>query len=102
MSTLCLCGYYTQTFTLIFSDIDECFENTHSCVNDANCTNTDGSFICQCGFGFVGDGRSTGTGCNGNKIDFLRVKVDEHIMWQDVRKGGTTRALSFIPAFGAL
>lgn len=52
---------------LLISDIDECSENTGICVDNANCTNTDGSFICQCGFGFVGDGRSTGTGCNGNK-----------------------------------
>ena len=47
------------------SDIDECFDDTDDCVSNSNCTNTDGSFICQCGFGFVGDGRTTGTGCIG-------------------------------------
>ena len=49
------------------SDIDECFDDSDDCVSNSNCTNTNGSFICQCGFGFVGDGRTTGTGCIGKQ-----------------------------------
>ena len=42
-----------------------CVDGTTSCVPDATCTNTEGGYICQCGFGYNGDhgGRSSGTGC---------------------------------------
>ncbi|CAH1799684.1 unnamed protein product [Owenia fusiformis] len=37
-------------------DIDECAQGTHNCHQDANCTNTDGSFGCNCNPGYSGDG----------------------------------------------
>ena len=49
----------------IVSDIDECAEGTDDCVDDADCMNTDGSFTCTCQPGFTGDGRESGTGCQG-------------------------------------
>ena len=37
-------------------DIDECSDKTARCHEDANCTNTGGSFNCTCKLGFIGDG----------------------------------------------
>ena len=37
-------------------DIDECVTGTHNCNESANCTNTNGSFTCQCKEGYTGDG----------------------------------------------
>lgn len=37
-------------------DIDECAELGHNCHSNADCTNTDGSFMCMCNYGYTGDG----------------------------------------------
>ena len=37
-------------------DIDECSTLTHSCHPDSDCTNTMGSYDCECKDGFTGDG----------------------------------------------
>ena len=39
-----------------FSDIDECKVN-HSCHVSATCTNTNGSYLCECHPGFNGNGQ---------------------------------------------
>ncbi len=39
----------------IYLDIDECDES-HGCHSDAVCTNTLGSYLCQCRTGYEGDG----------------------------------------------
>ena len=39
----------------LLTDIDECTTET-VCDPNGLCTNTEGSFGCQCSFGFVGDG----------------------------------------------
>ena len=39
----------------ILTDIDECSES-FPCDNNANCTNTDGSFTCKCNSGYTGSG----------------------------------------------
>ena len=43
---------------LVCADIDECATGTHKCDENANCTNTVGSFNCLCNTGFYGDGFS--------------------------------------------
>ena len=37
-------------------DADECTIGSHDCDMSANCTNTEGSFTCQCITGYYGDG----------------------------------------------
>ena len=43
-------------------DIDEC-SGINMCSEDADCTNTDGSYVCNCKSGFSGDGLS----CSGKQ-----------------------------------
>ncbi|MCB9596210.1 MAG: hypothetical protein H6719_26040 [Sandaracinaceae bacterium] len=38
------------------ADIDECASGAAGCSADATCTNSDGSFTCDCAAGFTGDG----------------------------------------------
>ena len=55
-------NYFTHCFSL---DVDECFPDdisdeyrhlAHDCHDDANCTNTKGSFYCTCLNGYSGNG----------------------------------------------
>ena len=39
-----------------FTDIDECEAGTHRCHKNAVCSNTNGSYTCQCETSFFGDG----------------------------------------------
>ena len=41
---------------LLFTDIDECQDNIDDCHIMASCTNTMGSFNCQCKSGYKGNG----------------------------------------------
>ena len=43
-----------RTYTL--TDVNECKLGTDNCHDDAKCTNTDGSYTCQCRKGYRGDG----------------------------------------------
>ena len=54
-----------------FIDIDECSERFHTCDGNANCTNTDGSFKCECEIGFSGDGHT----CTGIYTTFSKRKL---------------------------
>ena len=38
------------------TEIDECAEELHNCDSNATCSNTIGSFECECLPGFTGDG----------------------------------------------
>lgn len=49
-------------------DVDECDLGLHDCHPDAICTNTHGSYSCQCKRGFNGDGRTT---CTKTWVDYL-------------------------------
>ena len=39
-----------------FPDVNECENGNNSCHDNANCTNTIGSYTCSCNTGFSGDG----------------------------------------------
>ena len=45
-------------------DIDECMEDISVCDENANCTDTEGSFNCNCNDGYTGNG----THCEGKNI----------------------------------
>ena len=63
-----------------FSDIDECKGN-HSCHVNATCTNTNGSFVCECQPGFNGNGKK----CTGEFNLFaiiFRILLLESLRWQ--------------------
>ena len=45
-----------QINDLLLPDIDECSSGNHSCSANANCTNSFGSYECECFDGFTGDG----------------------------------------------
>jgi hypothetical protein len=48
----------THSYFLL-SDIDECSnESTNDCDVNANCTNSPGSYNCQCRDGHIGDGKN--------------------------------------------
>ena len=51
----------------MFSDIDECSTNSHSCDVNAVCSNTMGSYVCACKAGYTGDERT----CNGAIFRFV-------------------------------
>ena len=53
-------------YSIFFLDINECGNGNHDCDMNANCTNTNGSFVCVCNSGWSGDG----VVCNG-KYFFL-------------------------------
>ena len=39
-------------------DVDECLQNSNDCDANANCTNTEGSYTCECLGGYTGNGRN--------------------------------------------
>uniref|UniRef100_A0A4W3GFM0 Fibrillin-2-like n=1 Tax=Callorhinchus milii TaxID=7868 RepID=A0A4W3GFM0_CALMI len=52
----------SNTLMFCFTDMNECLENPGICVN-GHCINTDGSFRCECPFGYKLD--YTGVNCVG-------------------------------------
>ena len=50
------------------ADINECESGDDNCNNNANCTNSDGSFYCACNLGYSGDG----VNCTGDIIVLMR------------------------------
>ncbi|KAK3043643.1 hypothetical protein RJ639_000059 [Escallonia herrerae] len=50
-------------FPRSFPDIDEC-ETIKPCVPSGKCKNLPGSFRCYCKKGYMGDGKTRGTGCD--------------------------------------
>ena len=55
-------------YIIVFTDIDECADNTDDCHPNATCTNTEGNFTCECDAfeGFFGDGKN----CSRQGIQF--------------------------------
>ena len=59
INSLCLARYTADTDRILSpSDINECKSGAHKCHAGARCTNTVGSYTCQCNPGYHGDGRT--------------------------------------------
>ena len=55
-------GSYIGLLVYCILDINECLIGNHNCHPDATCSNTNGSFNCNCVHGFSGNGSF----CTGN------------------------------------
>ncbi|XP_065190310.1 fibrillin-3-like [Sycon ciliatum] len=53
---MCMCNPGFTGTGMACQDLDECSLGTHSCAAEANCSNTQGSFMCMCNPGFTGTG----------------------------------------------
>ena len=53
-------------FCFLYLDFDECTDRAHNCHAMATCTDTDGSFTCQCPNGYTGNGQT----CTGKNETF--------------------------------
>ena len=79
--TLLCCSPNKLPFStlLVSSGIDECSTGSYECDINANCTNTDDSYICACKEGYTGDGHScqgiiTAFDLANSRIKFLKNK----------------------------
>ena len=63
-------------FSFILKDIDECITYPGKCHVNATCNNTDGSHVCSCKPGYIGDGRS----CTGifNNLKNFQILFDNY------------------------
>ena len=63
---MCLCVYANNATKILIitpsdgADISECSQNNGGCSDQAVCSNTEGSFKCNCKNGFAGDGFTCG------------------------------------------
>ena len=49
--------YYLAYISILISDIDECADSSmNNCSENANCTDTIGSYECSCVEGYSGNG----------------------------------------------
>ena len=46
----------TFAFTIMSLDVNECMNSSNLCHSNANCINSDGSYVCTCMNGYTGDG----------------------------------------------
>ena len=75
VTILTTCLFRQNRFNIYFnyhSDADECLNNSHNCSENANCTNTEGSFNCSCKPGYIGNGHN----CSGWFLAFLGIEVN--------------------------
>ena len=69
VAILTSCLFRQNKFNIYFnyhSDSDECLNNSHNCSENADCTNTEGSFNCSCKPGYIGNGHN----CSGWFLEF--------------------------------
>uniref|UniRef100_A0A0G4I1I8 EGF-like domain-containing protein n=1 Tax=Chromera velia CCMP2878 TaxID=1169474 RepID=A0A0G4I1I8_9ALVE len=77
------------------TDVDECAESSHNCHSDAECNNTNGSFVCSCNTGF------NGTGVNCADVDECLLSThDCDANAQCLNTDGSFSCLCFSPFVG--
>ena len=57
-------------FYMFCADTDECTSSPNMCIQNAQCSNTVGSYVCQCAVGYSGDGYSN---CTGEYTDIVSI-----------------------------
>ena len=57
-----------------FIDTDECLDGIDKCHTDAECSDTDGSYLCVCHDGYAGDGYNC-TGTLDLPVDIIQVNT---------------------------
>ena len=68
-------------FSCLLPDVDDCSDSTHNCDTHATCSNTIGSFTCQCNTGYEGDGAV----CSGNLLHlYIHIKSKNLFHWKNV------------------
>ena len=87
-----LYGKWMIIFFLI--DVDECLADPYPCHGNASCTNTDGSFECECNSGFDGNGNV----CSGNYWSLFEMF---HLYWTtgSAERARTKRLHSYVFPF---
>ena len=63
-----------------FTDINECSDDP--CDSNADCMNTEGSFLCQCQNGFNGDGFA----CTGKHLFYIQIHCSLYNYKRQVRE----------------
>ena len=48
-STVCHCTY---VFNMLLLDIDECTTGVHNCIQNQQCVNRPGNYVCECLIGY--------------------------------------------------
>ena len=65
------CSESDGSLLLNLADINECYEQSYDCHQNANCSNTDGGYECHCSGGYTGNG----TECEGSLLGlFIAIK----------------------------
>ena len=59
--SLIITDVFTYVFTkestiCLLSDVNECVTGSDRCHDNATCSNSDGSYLCTCGCGYIGNG----------------------------------------------
>lgn len=62
---------FNNNSLLYIIDVNECTQNMDNCSSNALCTNTQGSFLCDCNSGYNGNG----VNCAGTSIKRRKTKV---------------------------
>ncbi|PWA43710.1 serine/threonine-protein kinase, active site protein [Artemisia annua] len=57
------------------TNINECEQNIHGCIDQANCIDKEGTYMCSCKKGYSGDGRKDGTGCTFDKSLVVEISI---------------------------
>ena len=64
-----------HTVPINFTDNDECVSGMNMCHTNASCTNTNGSYECQCLPGFTGDGFNCSSKKENSHICFKNISL---------------------------
>ncbi|GKE71829.1 serine/threonine-protein kinase, active site protein, partial [Tanacetum coccineum] len=57
------------------TNINECEQNNHGCIDQANCIDKEGTYMCSCQKGYSGDGWKDGTGCTFDKSLIVEISI---------------------------